>query len=159
MEQAVPAECNLPLPFVTYPNDEMELRKTVWIGSNCRHEYGLKFIQKTHQNCCAYCGRVLTKDYYAWLTMVLDHVVPVSVCDDFNVKQEFCRSLANTVLACGACNGFDNRYRPSAKRQITTFQEFLSLRDEIFIDRRERIQKKHKEERDFFEREVAQVPL
>lgn len=159
MDQTSPGECHMPLPFITYPKEEVELRRSIWIGSNCRHDYGLKFIQKTHQDCCAYCGRALTKDYYAWLTMALDHVAPVSVCEDLHIPQEFCHSLANTVLACAACNGFDNHYRPSARRQITTFQEFLSIRDEIFIDRKERIQKKHRVEKDFFAKEVAQVPI
>jgi 5-methylcytosine-specific restriction endonuclease McrA len=159
MERTLPDERNQPLPFITYPKDEAELRKSIWIGANCRHEYGLKFIQKTHQSCCAYCGKPLTKCYDAWVTMVLDHVVPLSVCEDedFGIKPEFCWSLANAVLACTTCNGFDNQYKPSSKRQIKTFQEFLNLRDEIFVKRRERIQEKHKEEKAFFEREIAHV--
>ncbi len=92
--------------------------------------------------------------------MALDHVVPVSVCKDWSIPPEFCRSLANAVLTCAACNGFDNRYKPSFdKRQITTFQEFLTLRGEIFIERRERILKKHEEEKEFFKEKVAQADV
>jgi DNA-directed RNA polymerase subunit N (RpoN/RPB10) len=149
------ANQELSLPFITYPKDEEELRKSIWVGSNCRHEYGLKFIQITNQNRCAYCDRPLTDDYYAWVTMVLDHVVPQSVCDALGIKPEWCWSLANAVLACAACNGFDNRYKLSSKLQIATFQEFLNLRDDIFIKRKERIQKKHEEEKEFYEKKFS----
>jgi hypothetical protein len=151
-------EGDLPLPFTTYPTDETELLKTVWVGGNCRRGYGLKFIEKTHQTSCAYCNMPLTKCYDSWLTMVLDHVVPVSVCVGNSIRLDFCRSLANTVLACAACNGFANRYKPSSgQRQINTFREFLELRDEIFLERREKIQQKHKGERAFFDDKVAQL--
>ncbi len=88
--------------------------------------------------------------------MVLDHVVPKSVCKDLNVE-EFCWSLANAVLACATCNGFDNHYKPSSKRQITTFQEFLNLRDEIFVERWKRVQDKRKDEQKFFKGKVEHV--
>jgi hypothetical protein len=87
--------------------------------------------------------------------MVIDHVVPVSVCKGLNIQMEFCRSLANMVLACAACNGFDNRYRLTSERKVSTFREFLVLRDEIFIARRERIQRKHESERKFFAERIA----
>ncbi len=155
--EATSNELNSCLPFSTYPNKEDELRKSIWTGSNCRHEYGLKFIQETHQTCCAYCGKPLTESYHAWVTMVIDHVVPVSVCRSLNIQMEFCRSLANMVLACATCNGFDNRYKLTSERKVSTFQEFLVLRDEIFIARRERIQNKHKKEHEFFESKVKHV--
>ena len=158
MEQT-PSNQELSLPFVSYPKDDTELLKSIWVGSNCRHEYGLKFIQLTHQNCCAYCDRSLTNDYYAWVTMVLDHVVPKSVCEALGIKPEWCWSLANGVLACAACNGFDNRYKLSSKLQIATFPEFLNLRDDIFIKRKERIQKKHEQEKEFFENEIEYAHL
>jgi DNA-directed RNA polymerase subunit N (RpoN/RPB10) len=152
MEQKSPEERNL--PFSSYPKEE--LRKCIWIGGSGR-EYGLRFIQKTKSSCCAYCGRPITQDYFSWLTMVIDHAVPVSVCKALGIPMEFCRSLANMVLACAACNGFDNRYKPSSKRQVSTFEEFLKLRDEVFIERKERIQKKHREQEEFFETKIAPV--
>jgi len=153
--EATSNELNSWLPFSTYPNREDELRKSIWTGGNCRHEYGLKFIQETHQTCCAYCGKPLTESYDAWVTMVIDHVVPVSVCKGLNIQMEFCRSLANMVLACATCNGFDNRYRLTSERKVSTFREFLVLRDEIFIARRERIQRKHESEKKFFAENIA----
>lgn len=152
--EATSNELNSWLPFSTYPNKEDELRKSIWTGGNCRHEYGLKFIQETHQTCCAYCGKPLTECYDAWVTMVIDHVVPVSVFKRLNMEMEFCRSLANMVLSCAACNGFDNRYKLPLERKATTFQEFLALRDEVFIARKERIQRKHESERKFFEQKI-----
>ncbi|MGD1062126.1 MAG: HNH endonuclease signature motif containing protein [Terracidiphilus sp.] len=155
MEQTLEEVRSSPLPFANYPKDEAKLRKSIWIGSNCRHEYGLKFIQVTRQNCCAYCRTPIATDYNAWLTMVIDHAVPVSVCKNLKIPPEFCRSLANMVLACAACNGFDNRYKPSFEPRDATFQEFLAFRDRVFIERLERIRERRKKEReDFFEKKV-----
>ncbi len=141
------------LPFASYP--EEELKKPSWVGSNCRRGYGLDHILATHQNCCAYCGADLTGQYDAWLTMVLDHAVPISVCKKLDIiSNGWCRSLANAVLACAACNGLCNRYRADSERRPETFQEFIALRDRIFVDRRRLILDKRKEERWFFDKKV-----
>lgn len=153
MEQRSSEVCVQALPFVTYPTGD--LRTSIWSGSNCRRGYGLKFIEKTKQTCCVYCGMPIATDYYAWLTMVIDHVVPVSVCVALRIPMEFCRSLANMALACAACNGFDNRYTSALEPRDWSFEEFLNLRDEIFITRKDRILMKQKEEREFFDQTVA----
>ena len=43
------------IPFDEYPEGGRVLLGQVK-GANCRHEYGLQFMQKTGQTKCAYCG-------------------------------------------------------------------------------------------------------
>ena len=149
-------EENQPLPFASYPDDEVELQRPIWVGSNCRRGYGLDYIRKTHQSCCAYCGTDLTGQYDAWLTMVLDHAVPINVCKQLDIiSNGWCRSLANAVLACVACNGFCNRYRAVSERRPETFREFRAMRDRIFVDRRRLILGRHKVEQGFYDGRVA----
>ena len=84
-------------------------------GANCRHEYGLQFIHKTGQTKCAYCGADFGVSYETWLTMALDHVVPVSVCNGLGIRAEWQEDVTNKVLACAACNSFRNRYKSPAE--------------------------------------------
>jgi 5-methylcytosine-specific restriction endonuclease McrA len=90
------------LPFDSYPSAEQELLKPIWLGSNCRHQYGLEYMLLTRQHCCAYCKVDLIAQYDAWLTMVLDHVIPQSVCLKLGINPTWTWSLANAVLSCGA---------------------------------------------------------
>jgi hypothetical protein len=90
--------------------------------------------------------------------MVLDHVVPISVCKKLNIiSNGFCRSLANAVLACAACNGFCNRYSAVDERRPETFQEFIALRDRIFIKRRRGILDARKKEEDCYNKQKALI--
>jgi hypothetical protein len=147
------------LPFHTYPKDENELLKSIWVGNNFRHEYGLKFIQKTQQNRCAYCGACIS-EFSNWLTMTLDHAIPISVCRKLGIKMEWCRSLANAVLACGACNGFCNRYKAPADAFCPeTFTDFLVLRNKIFLDRKRCIEKRRSDEEKHFDKEIAHIRI
>src|SRR5262249_36557075 len=121
------------------------------VGANCRHEYGLKFMRITAQTKCAYCGHDFAASYENWLHMALDHVVPKSVCVGFGLGSEWVEDCANKALACTACNGFDNRYKPSPHIACPlSLGEFFNLRDRIFAERKTTILRKHNEERQFF---------
>src|SRR5688500_3252930 len=95
------------MPFDSYPGQGKALLGRVG-GANCRREYGLRFMKKTGQTACAYCGLDFAASYENWLQMALDHVVPVSVCQSFSLPDEWTDDSTNKVLACAACNSFDN---------------------------------------------------
>jgi len=137
------------LPFESYPYQGMELLGRVR-GSNCRYGYGLKFMQLTGQTKCAYCGIDLTANYNTWLTMALDHVVPLNTKKLWGLPEEWLEDYTNRVLCCTACNNFDNHYTPKDFQCPSTLEEFFHVRDAIFVERRRRIQDRHKQELAFF---------
>ena len=140
------------IPFDEYPDGGRVLLGQVK-GANCRHEYGLQFMQKTSQTKCAYCGADFAESYDIWLTMTLDHVVPVSVCAAFGILAEWQEDITNKVLACAACNSFRNRYKPPADVECPkTLGAFYDLRDRIFTERKKAIQERHESEKAFFNR-------
>jgi hypothetical protein len=139
-------------PFDSYPGGGNELLGRV-VGGNCRRGYGLRFVQKTGQTACAYCGMDLVGSYQSWLQMALDHVVPKSVCKNFSLPDDWVEDYTNKVVTCAACNGFDNRYKPPGDAECPqSLQAFYRLRDRIFAERIARIAECHKTERQLFER-------
>jgi hypothetical protein len=112
-------------------------------------------MQKTGQTACAYCGLDFASSYENWLQMALDHVVPGNVCRSFALPDEWADDCTNKVLACAACNGFDNRYKQSPVEVCPrSLAEFYQLRDRIFAERSLRIAERHRSEREFFERRL-----
>ena len=151
-------DVDTPLPFESYPKDEKAMQQRAWKGGNCRLGYGQDYVQITRNRKCAYCGADLFDCYERWLTMVLDHVVPVSVCKQLDIiSNGWCRSLANAVLACAACNGFCNHYKPQKTIKPETFQKFLVMRDEIFLDRKDLILRRRKEEEGRYNKQKALI--
>jgi hypothetical protein len=149
----------MPLPFDLYPHKGRQLIERSWRGSNARHDYGLVFMKVTGQTRCAYCEVSLIGSYEAWLSLVLDHVVPSSVCIAAKVPDEWCGNFSNAVLACAACNGFCNRYKPSdATLTSGTLEAFYDLRDRIFVERKKLITRRRAEERQFFEKRHWESP-
>ena len=138
------------LPFDTYPGNGRVLLGLAK-GSNSRHEYGPQFMQISGQRKCAYCETDLTETYENWLTIVLDHAIPSSVCKTANIRNEWCEDFSNTVLACTTCNSFCNRYTCVGATQPSSLNDFYDLRDKIFAERKQLLQAKHEEERKFFE--------
>jgi hypothetical protein len=130
-----------------------ELRGRPKNTANARHGYGFRLLIGERK--CAYCGTDLTNCYESWLRMSVDHVVPLKVCENFGVPRELSRDYANLVLACAACNGFANRYRPDfdIARPITP-KAFFDFRDRVFGERRELIANKHRDEISFFKSKV-----
>jgi hypothetical protein len=138
-------------PFDLYPHGGRQLFG-VPKSANARHEYVLKLMRLTGQRRCAYCGADLTASYQAWLTLVLDHVIPVNVCKSTNIPNQWCWDYSNTVLACSACNGFCNRYIPTFNiARPDTLDAFYELRDRIFGERKTLIAARHEDERLFFD--------
>lgn len=129
------------LPFDTYPNGGSEpfcLKK----GYNTRLVDGPEFMKRTGQITCAYCGANFLACYEIWLTMVLDHVIPASVCLRLqkDIPLAWSEDFFNMVLSCGACNGFCNRY--SYLKDIAlplNHAAFVELRNSIFMERKDLI--------------------
>lgn len=63
-------------PFDDYPEGGRVPLGTPRNWNNCRYGYGLELQQRTAQTRCAYCDVSLVDDYYHWLLMCVDHVVP-----------------------------------------------------------------------------------
>lgn len=138
------------LPFAAYPFGGRSLIGRV-AGSNCRHGYGLQFIKKTGQTCCAYCGLDFAGAYQNWLQMALDHVVPTRTGAERGIQADWLDDSSNKVLACTACNGFRNRYQLSdAEVSPKTLDEFFDLRDRVFTERKARVTESHLQEKAFF---------
>ncbi len=153
---------NQPSVFNSYPALESELLQPAWKGSNCRHEYGWDHIRLTKQDRCAYCEKVyFLKELKDWFTMALDHVIPVSVCKSLEIDMTWCRSTANAVLACSTCNTLCNRYVPlTLPQKPESFQEFLKLRNAIFLERKRLIQDaQSREEKVFREQQIKFAAL
>lgn len=139
------------LPFSNYPyggRKPLGRRR----GLITRTVDGPEFMRITGTRHCAYCGLDMTKCYKDWLTMALDHVVPVSVCTKMGICVEWVWDYSNCVLACGACNGFCNRYQPQTDCSIPPdLPRFYDLRDRIFRERYLRVAERSESERLFFE--------
>ncbi len=95
----------------------------------------------------------LFSTYERWLLLQVDHAVPTSVAKNLGIPFDLYEDLFNLVLACAACNGFDNRYRyrvdvPSLA--AWTVEEFVALRDAVFAERTGRIAARRDVELAFF---------
>jgi hypothetical protein len=72
--------------------------------------YGLLLVQVTGHTCCAYCGNSFIQDFDHWLTLTVDHVIASELGIKLGIPLRFTNDIINKVLACAACNGYDNRY-------------------------------------------------
>lgn len=139
------------LPFDAYPGGGREQLKQR-PGYDTRPADAPEFMKITGVKRCAYCGLDLTARFEDWLTMVLDHVVPQSVCKSIGVDTSWVWNYSNAVLACGACNGFCNRYKPQEDCPVpATLADFYDIRDRIFWERLTLIKARREAERTFFE--------
>lgn len=128
-------------------------------GANARHEYGLRLQQLTGQTHCTWCGINLVEDYYRWLLLCLDHVIPTQEAARLGIPVTFSDDYMNLVIACSGCNGFDNQYRSTREPQaVWNLDEFVEFRDEIFRERRPRIAQRRAQELAFFEGQPWQFP-
>lgn len=146
-------------PFDSYPKDEHELRSPPRNPYNCRHGWGLDIQQRTGQTRCAYCGVSLVDDYYHWLLMCVDHVVPSREAQRLNIPPDLANGLVNHVLACSGCNGFHNRHVIAAEPQKEwTLDQFIDLRDTTFRNRKASVGERRAEEMAFFDRHPWNQP-
>jgi hypothetical protein len=144
-------------PFDGYPEKQSSLRPLK--GEGCRRGYGADLMRTTSQRSCAYCEENLTEDYYRWLLVTTDHVVPTALCKKYDIKQR--ESMSNRVIACSGCNGFKNKYEPS-EAVLTKLREgqkhswedpdFFALRTMVFEERRTQIKKRREEEIEVWKR-------
>ncbi len=144
-------------PFDDYPGEGTTILKRMG-RANARTEDGLWLMKNTCQYRCAYCEVSLVDSYYHWLLLNVDHVIPASQCERLGIPKEWHHSFTNTVLACFGCNLFDNRYsveweEPKVADEWTV-SEFVSLRDKVFKERKERILKRRSEEIDFYRQHI-----
>ena len=141
-------------PFDKYPAEE--LLEPLHNGDNARRGYGFDLFRRTNGRCnsCAYCGVSFVHDYYRWLLLQTDHVIPRAEGQAIGIRDEWLDSMANQVLCCSACNTFDNRFKLSdldpQLQAPATPEEFYKLRDRVFAYRKKRILKRHKQEAEFF---------
>src|SRR5919198_1077276 len=97
-------------PFLSYPNGGASRLGRPRDATNSRHGYGLELQRRTHASSCAYCGVSLIDDYYHWLLLQVDHVVPRSVGAMLTISTDLIDDFFNLVLACAGCNAAKNRY-------------------------------------------------
>jgi hypothetical protein len=149
---------DITFPFDEYPEGGRKRLGPPRNSDNCRHGYCRDFQRKTKQTRCAYCGVDLTHDYYRWLLVQLDHVIPVQEGLRLGIPQGLLEDATNRVLCCSGCNGFDNRYRieheathDAAYWEENECHEFYQLRDRVFQERFRRIAQRRMEEMRFFD--------
>jgi hypothetical protein len=138
-------------PFAQYPDDGISILPVRTV-TNCRHGYGLTLQKLTGQSECAYCGVDLTADYYRWLLLSVDHVIPVKECARLGIIDDWSESYSNMVICCLGCNGLNNRYRVNGyeHKSTWTLKEFFQLRNVVFEERESIIKKSRLNEIAFF---------
>ena len=120
----------------------------------CRKGYGLQ-VFKRHGMKCMYCDREMGTSYDAWLSISVDHVIPMSVLKKWG--QGFAKMVDhvdNCVTCCRSCNEFLTGYRVDDNAPCSK-EEFLSLVDMHLARKREHAQRRHLEEREWYEKRVA----
>ena len=139
------------IPFDIYPNRGTTLFGKCG-GANCRHDYGLKLQRLSGQTACGYCGLSLIDTFEHWLLMSVDHVVPTRTGLAIGIPPIWLEDFCNTVLCCAACNGFSNRFKiPATVSLPTGIEEFIALRDDMFLARKELILAAREREREFYQ--------
>lgn len=140
------------LPFDRYPgNGRKLLGKPAQGDGTCRHSYGPPVFDQCGMS-CAYCGRSLDSPYESWLDISIDHVIPRSAAW-YSQCSEWIDDMANIVTCCRACNEFLNQYKVDSPPP-NDLSEFFELRNRVFVEKREHACKRHREERDWYERWV-----
>ena len=82
---------------------------------------------------CVYCDRDLKSQFYDWMTIEIDHIIPISKggSDD----------LENRATACSVCNSFKHSYIPenfesmSRKKLIEQIRENIKSKREKYMER------------------------
>jgi len=117
------------ISFGDYPKGGATLLGKPKHPESCRHGQCLELQRLTKQRRCAYCGVDFTHNYYTWLLLEVDHVIPQHQAPELQIPEEWYKDFTNLVLCCSGCNGFSNQYRVQAEPHQWTSQEFYELRD------------------------------
>jgi hypothetical protein len=139
------------MPFDAYPHRGRRPFGRL-TGDNCRREYGLKLQRLIGLNKCAYCGLSLVDTYDHWLMLSVDHVVPTHTGQELGITSDWLDDYWNTVLCCAACKTFGDLF--PLEGEVTcpnNSEEFLALRDRIFVGRKQAILLSHEHELSFFD--------
>jgi hypothetical protein len=139
------------MPFDAYPHRG---RRPIGrlTGTNCRHEYGLRLQRLIGLNKCAYCSLSLVDTYDHWLMLSVDHILPNHAGAELGVQPEWLDDYWNTVLCCSACAAFGSLL--PLETDVTSpksAEEFLSLRDQIFVERKRMILLSHEHDLAFYD--------
>ena len=141
-------------PFDEYPGGGRTRLGRLRNTDNCRHGYGLDLQRKTKQKRCVYCGVDLTHDYYRWLLLNVDHVVPKGEGRRLGIPADMLEDASNKALCCSGCNHFDNHYEirdvEPREEMAWTDDSFYDLRDRVFEERLHRVARRRAEEVGFF---------
>lgn len=122
--------------FDSYPEWRDDIPQRLH-GAQCRTGYGAELQRLTGQTRCAYCGMDLVDTFDHWLLLTVDHVIPLSTASGKSAKwKPWLASIHNLVIACSACNGFANRFRPEVGGPPQTYDDFRSVRDRVFVCRK-----------------------
>lgn len=146
-----PLDDQVGLPFDTYPHGGRKLlgRRSV---TNSRRGYGLELRKLTNQSRCVYCGIDIYAHYENWLLLQVDHVIPTTMGRRLGVSTDWLEDYSNLVLACSACNTFENQFDDkSIVGPPRTVEDFFDLRDRVFLTRKPQIQRCQQKERQFFD--------
>jgi 5-methylcytosine-specific restriction endonuclease McrA len=138
------------LPFEKYDKGGRELLGTPKTGDGtCRHGYGLPVFKQCGLG-CSYCERPMDSPYEAWLDISVDHVVPRSMIKR-GFPREWVEDISNLATCCRACNEFLNQYAVNTPPPAQ-LDEFHALRDRVFLEKKAHAQKRHHEERAWYEK-------
>ena len=139
-------------PFERYPGGGRVPLGRPRNTSDSRRGYGLEVIRLSGSSLCAYCGVDLLSDYYRWLLLQVDHVVPRSVAQVHRIDKVLCEDFINLVLACSGCNGLENQYSvPIEGGGIWTIENFVNFREKVFAARFAKIAVRRSNELAFFQ--------
>ena len=139
------------LPFDSYPHGGRQLLGCR-SGTNSRKGYGLELRKLTGQSQCVYCGIDIYERYEHWLLLQVDHVIPTTMGKRLGISTEWLEDYSNLVLACSACNTFENQFdKKSVIEPPRTLDEFFNLRNTVFLARKPMIEKCQQNERQFFD--------
>ena len=78
---------------------------------------------------CVYCGRDMLSDFDSWMSLEIDHLIPVSKGGD--------DSLDNRVATCHVCNRLKGQSVPEGYETMSRDQLMVALRQMVLQRRAE----------------------
>jgi hypothetical protein len=146
--------------FSGYPGNGRKLLGELKIrGQHARHDYGIEMSKLCGMR-CVYCDRDFKISYFEWLALEVDHVLPKYLFDEKKKLPEEKRwsknwilDKANCAVCCSACNGFLSSFNVSDPPPVNE-DAFFNIRDRVFEEKKSLAQKRHAEEKDYWEKNI-----